>query len=610
MKIVLLHCDWIEFEPKIKALEEAEEVEKRTQRYEEALVALVTVEKGDGVEKAEKAAEEILDVYNRIKAKRIVIYPWAHLSNNLETPSKALDTLKLLETLVREKGIEVHRAPFGWYKAFRISVKGHPLAELSREIKVAERKVAPPKGEKTYYIITPEGEEIDPRKADLGRFNQEFQALVRKEALKEELPGGESKVLAYLRRFGLEWEPSSDYGHMRYGPYAALIFDLVTEYSRSIVRKLGIPIFEVKGTAFFDLKVRAVREHAELYGDRLYSLRTDKGDIILRYAACHQQFSMIKDWNISYKNIPFGAFEVADSYRYEQSGEVELCFRLRRFYMPDLHIFALDEEDAKEWLLKIHHVIMDEMEKLGRNYELLINVVCPEEYKRYKDFIVGIARDIGKPVLVAIYPPLGLSYYWTINIEYHILDLLGRPREVGTVQIDVGNAKRFNIRYVDRDGTEKYPVILHTAIIGSIERYIYALFDTALRKEKPMLPIWVSPVQVRVIPLSSEYLKYAESIASRIEAASFRVDVDDTERGLSRKIVDAEREWIPYIIVIGEKECKRGTITVRRREDGRQVEMTLDQLLEELSEKTKGYPRKTAYFSRYLSMRPGFIKWE
>jgi len=610
MRVVLLHSDWIEFQPKKKAIKNPEEVDMNLKRIEEALVVLVTIEKDDDETVIDQAVDDILDIKERVKAPRVVIYPWAHLSKNLAEPSKALNILRELERRIIDKGIEVFRAPFGWYKVFRISVKGHPLAELSREFKGGEEKVVTRKGEKKFIILTPHGEELDPAEVDLSQFNKDFQNLVKKEALKEPLKGGKSKVLTYLLRFGFEWEPYSDYGHMRLGPYAALIFDLVAEYSRIVSRKLGIPVYEVRGTAFFNLDEKPVKEHADLYGDRLYIVETDKGNFVLRYAACHQQFAMLKDWQISYKNLPLGAFEIADSYRYEQSGETELSFRLRRFWMPDTHILVEDEEVAKDWVLKVHDLIMKEMEKLGRNYELLVNVVSPDQYERYKDYLFELAKKVGKPILISVYPPTGLNYYWTINIEYIIRDHMDRPREIGTVQIDIGNAKRFQIKYVDKNNNERYPVILHTAIIGSIERYIYAQFDTAVQKDKPMLPTWLSPVQVRFIPIRSEYLGKVEKLAKILEDHGYRVDIDDTDRTLDRKIVDAEREWVPYIIVIGQKEIESGELTVRVRAEGKQVKMTINELLSRLNRETEDYPKKPIYFSRYLSKRPKYIRME
>ncbi len=610
MRVVLLHSDWIEFEPvKVaKGIKNPEPVEKKPHRIEEALVALVTVEKGDNEDVVVQAVEDMLRVMREVKAERIVIYPWAHLSRNLASPEKAVEILTKLSESVKNNGIEVHRAPFGWYKAFRISVKGHPLAELSREFKAdKEGKVKVKKGEKKFYIVSEEGEFVELEKADLSKFSEDFQNMVRKEALKEPAKGGKSIVHEYLSRFGFEWEPMADYGHMRLGPYAALIFDLVADYARIVARRSGIPVYEVRGTAFFDLKEKPVKEHADLFGDRLYTVETDKGTFVLRYAACHQQFAMVKDWIISYKNLPFGMLEIADSYRYEQSGETELSFRLRRFWMPDMHVFLRSEEEAKEKLLELQDLIIKEMEKLGRSYELLINIVSPRQFELYKDYLREIVARAGKPALVAVYPETGLNYYWTINIEYVIRDHLDRPREIGTVQIDVGNSKRFGITYVEGD-EKKYPVIIHTAILGSIERYIYALFDTAIRKKKPMLPIWVSPIQVRIIPINNKLLNKADEIADKLEEEGFRVDIDDTDRTLDRKILDAEKEWVPYVVVLGEKEVASGQLSVRVREDGVQRKMSLEELIRELSEKTRGYPKRQIYFARYVSVRPKFLK--
>ncbi|HDJ89861.1 MAG TPA: threonine--tRNA ligase [Thermoprotei archaeon] len=609
MRFVTLHCNWIEYEPKVKAIENAEKIEVKRNRVEEVLTILTTVERNDDEEIVDKAVENILEIYDMVKAKRILIYPWVHLSSDIAEPHKALSLLKKMVKKLEDKGIEVYRAPFGWYKAFNVSVKGHPLAELSRRIvKEREKKIVVRRGKKKYFIAMPNGEFNDPSEINLNQFNNEFKILVEKEALGIELKGGEkSKIIEYLNRFGFEWESYSDYGHMRMGPYASIMFDLAAEYSRMVAFNIGIPVYGVKGTAFFNLNVKPVKEHAELYGDRLYTIDTDKGSFVLRYAACHQQFSMIKDWNISYRDLPFGAFEIADSYRYEQSGESELCFRLRRFYMPDLHVFTRDEEEAKKWLLRLHNIIMDEMKKLGRNYELLINVVNPSQFERYKDFIIEICRRIGKPVLIAVYPELGLNYYWTINIEYHILDILNRPREIGTVQIDIGNAERFGITYIDENGEKKYPVIIHTAILGSLERYIYTLIDTALRMNKPLLPTWISPIQVRIIPVKNSFLKYAENIALKLSKQGYRVDIDDTERSVSRKIVDGEREWIPYIVVIGEKEVKSNILTVRIRKDNRVKEMSLADLISLLDEEIKNYPKMPLYYIPHISSRPGFL---
>lgn len=432
--------------------------------------------------------------------------------------------------------------------------------------------------------------------------NQDFEKMVLKEVFSEGEEIEKNPLNDVAKKFGFEWEPLSDYGHMRYKPYAALMVDLVNDYSIKIAKELPFPVFIVKGTNMFDLKQGPVAEHAKLFGERMYEVQSDKSVFVLRYAACFQQFAIAKDLTLSYKNVPFGMLEVADSYRFEQPGEVVLAFRLRKFYMPDLHVFTKDLDEAVEQFLNMHKKIMEEIKKIGRDYELLINVASFEDYEKYKYIIEQIYKDVKKPLLLAIYPKSD-QRYWIINIEYHIIDVLGRPREIGTTQIDLHNSKRFGIKYIDKDGSEKHVIILHNAILGSIERYIYALFDTALRKEKPVLPFWISPVQVRVIPVSEKYLEYAEQIAKELES-KFRVELDDRDETLNKKIKDAESLWVPYIIVIGEKEIKNNKITVRDRYENKVYETSLEDLISKMEELQKGYPFRPLYGPMKLSLKP------
>jgi len=208
--------------------------------------------------------------------------------------------------------------------------------------------------------------------------------------------------------------------------------------------------------------------------------------------------------------------------------------------------------------------------------------------------------------LVEVLP--GGIYYWVLNIEYNIIDELGRPREIATFQIDIGNAKRFGIKYVDEDGTEKYPVIIHTAIIGSVERYIYAVLDKAVQDEKqgkvPSIPTWLAPIQVRVIPVSSQYIDYAEEVLRKLLSAGIRADVDDRNLGLGKKIRDAGIEWIPYIVVVGEREASTGTVNVRVRKERMQISMTTEELIDKLLDEVKGYPQVESTLPTHVSRRP------
>ena len=486
MKALYIHADSMEFEAKEKtkvAEEIPDELHKRN--MEEVLVAFITVESDDEdaiQDVAEEAVKDILSTKEQIKAERVMLYPYAHLSKDLAKPKVSIEILDIMEKMIAESGTEVVRAPFGWYKSFEIKCKGHPLSELSREITGKTAKAAAPTGKDAYFILTPEGEEIEVKSYKASSECMKY--MVNEEALgKAAPPVKEPDYLRLCKKFGIQWETMSDAGHMSLGPHGAMMFDLISDYATEIVNNSGIDVYNVKGTNMFSLDEPAVKEHADLFGDRLYTVDTGKKKFILRYAACHQQFAMIRNWNISYKNLPFGAYEVADAYRMEQSGETMLCFRTRRLNMPDFHVICRDEPEARDKFEMLDGRIFDEIENVGREYDMLVNFSSKQAYEENKDLILNLCNRHGRDALIHIYPE-GINYYWTVNIEYHILDQMKRPREIGTVQIDVGNAERFGIQYSDEKGEKQYPVILHGAVRGSIERWMYTLLDSADAREK------------------------------------------------------------------------------------------------------------------------------
>ena len=612
MRILLIHADHFEYEVKQEAVKNPEEIEEHDKKgaADEVLVAFCTVEKED--EKAPsrvatKTAESISEVAGWIKTKKIFLYPYAHLSSSLASRDAAIPILKTLEQLLREKGFDTKRSPFGWYKSFSIKCKGHPLSELSRSILVEEAAVETVPVKTEYGIMDVEGHLHDTKDYKFGPKEEEFRALVEKEAFKKELRGGKPRFLDYCRKFGIEWESYSDTGHMRYGPEATAMFDLIAEYSWMVASSLGIPVFQVRGTNMFDLSVPAVKEHANLFGDRLYEIEVDEKSFVLRYAACHQQFSAVKDWQISYRNMPFGTFEVADSYRLEKSGELLLCFRVRKMHMPDLHIFCRDLEEAKQVSLKIHRKIYAEIGKLGRDYVSIYNTTR-SFLEQHRDFFIELLKTERKPILLNFVPEN--LYYWVINVEYTIVDELNRPREVATFQIDMGNAKRFGITYVDERGEKRYPPIIHTALLGTIERYLFTVLDCAAKAaskgEKPDLPIWLSPVQVRLIPIQKNHLKFAKKIADKLEEACLRVDIDDRDLTIAKRIREAESKWIPYILVVGERELKTKLIPVRKRGESKMRRIGIEKLIKRILGETKGYPAKPLIIPRLVRERPEY----
>ncbi len=625
MRILLIHAEKFWYKVREKALKDIPDIDSSRVEAsaENALVVFTTIEDVDIEDEnyLSKIIEDILQVFYKVNAKNLVIYPYAHLSSRLAKPSKAIKIYEkicdIAKKIAESRNIKVITAPFGYYKSFEIRCYGHPLSELSRsyepeikELKIGEEKREKVEVESYFVVITPDGEvlKVDEYLTKFRGRYRDFDILVSKEALREELKGGEEpRYLTYCKKFGIEWEPMSDIGHMRFGPEACIMYELVEKYSWQVANRLGIPIFKVRGTNMFKLSCKPIEEHAKLFGERMYIIDSDGEKLVLRYAACFQQFSMIKDWIISYRDLPFGVLEIADSYRYEQPGETVLCFRVRKFTMPDLHIFTKDLEDAKNMCLKVHEVIFDEIRKIGLDYVSLYNVT-EDFYINNVEYLKQLSKIEDKPILVKVIREK--KYYWVLNAEFHIIDELERPREIATMQIDIGNASRFGIKYRTSTGEDRYPVIIHTALIGSVERYIYALFQKAAIDEKcgkiPRLPTWICPIQVRLIPVTTEFLQYCENIANILESRSIRVDIDDRDETVSKRIREAEKMWIPYIVVIGREEVNSNILTVRIRGEKNLRKMSIEELVETIEREIDNYPRCGLYMPRRLSMRPQY----
>jgi len=583
MRLLLVHADRFEYEAREKAVKEPEQI-------------------------ATNAASSIEEVLGWLKTKKVMVYPYAHLSTNSASREPAISILKALEEKLTQKGYEVSRSPFGWYKSFTITAKGHPLSELSRTITVdTKSRQASPAVKTEYVIMDQEGKLHSPEDFVFGPHDAEFKSLVEKEALKKGLTGGEPHFLDYARRFGIEWESFADVGQMRFGPESNLIMDLLAEYAGQVIRRIGIPILNVKGTNMFDVAVKPIKEHLQLFGSRAYEVKVDERTFVLRYAACFQQFSMVKDWTLSYRTLPFGTFEVADSYRMEQSGELLLSFRLRKFLMPDLHIYLKSVAEAIRIGDKIHRTIYEEIRKLNREYVSLYNTTR-SFFEANKDAFMELVKVEKKPILLNFVPE-GL-YYWVLNVEYNIIDDLDRPREIGTFQIDVGNAKRFGISYADEKGEKQFPVIIHTAVIGGLERYLFTLLDSAVRLErqgrKPMLPVWIAPAQVRIIPVSQQFVKQGMELLGELEKAGIRADLDDRDDTMQSKVRDAELSWIPYTIIYGEKEISAKELSVRSRASSKESKIALTPFLKQFKNEVEGYPIRPLTYPALLSQRPGY----
>jgi len=321
---------------------------------------------------------------------------------------------------------------------------------------------------------------------------------------------------------------------------------------------------------------------------------------------------MAHDAQISYKQLPIKLYELTRySFRREKSGEVVGLKRLRAFTMPDCHAFCADMNQAKAEFMIRFNLCLDVLANIGLmkdDYEIAVRFTRGF-YEENKEFITKFAAAFGKPMLAEVWNER--FFYFALKWDLNFVDNQDKAAALSTDQIDVENAKRYEITYVDEKGEKQYPLILHCSPSGAIERDIYALLEKAYKEQltgkAPMLPLWLSPTQVRFIPISDKFLAKVEELATQIASHCIRVDIDDSASTLQKKIREAEQEWVPYIVVVGEKEVESGNLSVRDREfKGQQQNMTADQLVAKISEKIVGKPFKPMPLPLYLSKRPQF----
>jgi len=623
MKLLLIHSDYIEYEVKEKAIKVPEETNVKKDRLEEALTAFTAVEKVD--EKSPKkavldAAAEIAKTAEQVKTKNIMLYPYAHLSPDLASPKIAKEILIEIEHELRNKDFNVKRAPFGWYKSFKISCKGHPLSELSREIIPAVEETESLKKERKlssyWYILTEDGKLHDVGKFDFkGHENLKKFAFYEKE--KSRAVKGEPPHVTLMKRLEIaDYEPASDGGNMRFYPKGRFIKKLIEEYVNKRVAEYGG--LEVETPIMYDMDHPTLSKYLQRFPARQYQIESDKRNFFLRFAACFGQFLMVHDATISYKNLPLKIYELTRySFRREQSGELTGLRRLRAFTMPDVHAFTSDLDMAMDEFKIRYDLCRSVLKAIGietDDIEMALRTT-KDFYEQNKDFIIDLVKKLGKPVLLEMWDER--IFYFILKYEFNFVDTSDKASALSTDQIDIENGERYDIRFTDKDGTTKHPLILHCSPSGAIERVIYALLEKEAIKmskgQKPMLPVWLSPTQIRFIPVGSDFVKTCEKLIEEFNKKSpyvhVRADIDDREESVSRKIRDAEQEWVPIIVVVGEKESKSKTFTPRFRDKtiGKENHpYALDELYNLISQIISTYPQQRIPLSVYLSKRPKF----
>jgi threonyl-tRNA synthetase len=403
-----------------------------------------------------------------------------------------------------------------------------------------------------YLVISKEGKEFEPEEFIASKeCSKNFRIFVEKEVLNA-VPNDKNRKPEYLKiahKLGFNWEPNADVGFMQFDYKAWFIMKLLFEYARQLVDNIGFPIHEVRGSNVFDKSYPVVEAYAKLYGDRLFQFESGKKQVVMSYDASYPQFNLASKYRLNHKDLPFAHFSLSDCYRHEQSGECMLFYRNRRFFMPDLHPYFKNVEEAFKWYPKIEEQIVKAAEAVNSKYHLISEVSSQEAWKEYKDQIKYIAKRNKRNMLVEIHVDKK-PRYWIINNDYKIIDKLGQSREIACIQIDMGNAKRLGIKYLNSKHKFQHPAIIHSAVPGGIERYLYMILDDYQKR----FPIWLYPVQIRLIPVSDKHISHCDKIVSKNQQV--RIDIDDNNESVSKRIKRAKEALVPHSFVIGKKEIE------------------------------------------------------
>ena len=618
MRILQLHCDSIEYTPTKKEIRSAEDIDDpQTVRLEELVVVFVAIEDGDDSSVAQNAITQIKNSMEKIGCKKLLLYPYAHLSSNLAKPSVAISLLSEMESGASDLD-EISHSPFGWTKSYKLQVKGHPLAESSKVVTKdsvdsadAELTSDALKGEskiRSYWkILSPDGTMTNIADFDF-KDHKKLEILAKYESAKQRNADVPPPHVALMKKMAIaDYEPASDSGNMRFFPNGRLIKSLIERFVTDKVKEYGG--YEVETPIMYDSEHPSMVSYFNRFPARQYNIDSDGKKLFLRFAACFGQFLMANQFQMSYKNLPYRLYELTRySFRREQSGELVGLRRLRAFTMPDCHAFCKDLPQAIDEIKIRFELSQNVLRELGideSDYDMAIRFT-EDFYNENKSSVEELVKKHGKPVLVEMWKEK--FFYFVLKWEFNFIDNLGKASALSTDQIDTENGERYGIEFVDENNTKQHPIILHNSPSGAIERIIYALLEKAAKDSKegrkPQFPLWLAPTQVRIIPLKDEFNDFSNDLFEKITSNDVRVDIDDRNESIGKRIREAEKEWIRYILVIGEKEKNSANLSIRDRQTGDVREISFDDFLKEINEQTKDKPFTGLNLPVYLSKRP------
>ena len=362
-------------------------------------------------------------------------------------------------------------------------------------------------------------------------------------------------------------------------PKGMVLRNVLEDFWKDIHKKNGY--VEIKTPVILNEELWHRSGHWDHYKENMYTTKIDDVDYGIKPMNCPGGMLVYKNKMHSYKDLPIRAGELGLVHRHEKSGELNGLFRVRCFTQDDAHIFCLPEQIEEEiaGVMRLVHEIYSVF-----GFEYTVELSTRPENSMGSDEQWNMAEEALKNVLSDMNIEYELNEgdgaFYGPKIDFHIKDSLGREWQCGTIQLDFQMPERFDLTYIGEDGEKHRPVMLHRAIFGSIERFIGILIENYAGA----FPIWLSPVQVKLLPIADAHVDYAKEVKEKLENVNVRVELDDRNEKIGYKIREAQLQKVPYMLVLGDKEKEAGTVGVRSRKDGDIGAMDIDEFIAKVVE--------------------------
>ena len=365
-------------------------------------------------------------------------------------------------------------------------------------------------------------------------------------------------------------------------PKGMVLKNLLIDYWREVHKKYGY--VEVSTPVILSRKLWERSGHWDHYKDNMYTTVIDDEDFAIKPMNCPGGMMVYQSQPHSYRDLPLRVGELGLVHRHELSGALHGLFRVRCFTQDDAHLFMTPAQ-LKDELKNVVRLFDEVYSVFGLSYKIELSTMpedhigTVEQWEHNQDILKEAITEMGKDYEVNE----GDGAFYGPKLDFHLADSLGRTWQCGTVQLDSQLPERFELEYVGEDGQKHRPVMIHRVVLGSIERFIGVITEHFAGK----FPLWLSPVQAVVLPISEHHHEYAQGVQDVLEEAGFRVECDLRNEKIGYKIREAQLQRTPYMIVVGDKEAAEGTISVRHRADGDLGSMDLPAFIAKLKEEVE-----------------------